>query len=356
MGFRRREMQGPGCCTGKIVAVTLLLITCVALPARSKVVFPSLRTIRESPNDSYVLGQFTLDLGWPYSYTTYSAREEAAVITALERGKAIEITVDLRLWKMPSDKVVGVMCYPLRPGRYTLREYRFMHARRSSPSTYLEKSAEVFLGEPFEVRAGQCVYIGSYQFREKPDERDAFMRQMTRSDPEKAGSVIVMERTDDPAGVLSVLDLTETGLGKALEPRVKRADFIVRELSPALHDAVMRGDVAQVTRLLSEGSDVNVRDRYTGSTPLHRAGLTARKDIMELLLAKGADVNAKNDDGRTPLHVVVLTAQKDLVELLLAKGADVNARDRDGLTPLALVQGGQYWEIAQLLRAHGGKK
>ena len=44
---------------------------------------------------------------------------------------------------------------------------------------------------------------------------------------------------------------------------------------------------------------------------------------------------------------------KEIVEMLIAKGADVNAKDVDGFTPVDLAKG--HPEIADLLRKHGGK-
>lgn len=58
------------------------------------------------------------------------------------------------------------------------------------------------------------------------------------------------------------------------------------------------------------------------------------KDAVELLIAKGADVNAKNKIDRTPLHNAASQGNKDVAELLIAKGVDVNAKvkisDKDG--------------------------
>jgi len=85
-----------------------------------------------------------------------------------------------------------------------------------------------------------------------------------------------------------------------------------------------------------------------GDSPLHLAAQMGHKEIVELLIAKGADVNAKCDVGWTPLH----NAQdKEIVELLIAEGADVNAKTNLEGTPLDQADG----ETADLLRKHGGK-
>jgi ankyrin repeat protein len=70
-------------------------------------------------------------------------------------------------------------------------------------------------------------------------------------------------------------------------------------------------------------------------------------------LDAGADVNAKTRTGRTPLHN---GDTKRIVELLIAKGANVNALilsgSHQGKTPLDTADNK---EIANLLRKHGGK-
>ncbi|NRB28689.1 MAG: ankyrin repeat domain-containing protein, partial [Roseibacillus sp.] len=80
------------------------------------------------------------------------------------------------------------------------------------------------------------------------------------------------------------------------------------------------------------------------------------KEIVELLIAKGADVNAKfEDDGSTPLHLAAWKGHFETAELLIAKGADVNAKDKDGETPLNWAIKNKHTETADLLRKHGGK-
>jgi len=90
-----------------------------------------------------------------------------------------------------------------------------------------------------------------------------------------------------------------------------------------------------------------------GLTPLHTAAGRGHKEIVELLITAGADVNAKGDYGWTPLHKAAAAFEdhKEVVELLIAKGADVNAKDMHGETPLDMT----YGETADLLRKHGGK-
>ncbi|MEE3171543.1 MAG: ankyrin repeat domain-containing protein, partial [Pseudomonadota bacterium] len=55
--------------------------------------------------------------------------------------------------------------------------------------------------------------------------------------------------------------------------------------------------------------------------------------------------------GLTPLHYAAYWGHKEIVELLIAKNADINAKDEDGRTALDWAHG----ETAELLRKHGGK-
>jgi len=89
------------------------------------------------------------------------------------------------------------------------------------------------------------------------------------------------------------------------------------------------------------------------------------KEIVELLIAKGADVNVKFGNGMTPLHYAALRGRKEIAELFIANGADVNAKNDGGKTPLdeaaresprnsPEVKAAKK-ETADLLRKHGGK-
>ena len=64
--------------------------------------------------------------------------------------------------------------------------------------------------------------------------------------------------------------------------------------------------------------------------------------IAELLIEKGADVNAKSNRGYTPLHEASDHGKIEIIDLLIAKGADVNAiivsGRNQGKTPLDLTE------------------
>ena len=127
---------------------------------------------------------------------------------------------------------------------------------------------------------------------------------------------------------------------------------IIAKLSDIdIHEASINGNIEIVKKHLAAGVNVNEKDE-TSWTPLHFA---KTKEVAELLISNGGDVNAKNNIGDTPLHQAVFDGHRDIVELLIANGADVNAKDDHGQTPLDTAIQYKKPETADLLRKHGGK-
>ena len=77
------------------------------------------------------------------------------------------------------------------------------------------------------------------------------------------------------------------------------------------------------------------------------------KDLSktELLLQKGEDVNAANEQGNTPLHYAVATNNADMARLLLKYGADMNAENTKGWSPLKIAQTKNVQEVTEVLIA-----
>ena len=110
--------------------------------------------------------------------------------------------------------------------------------------------------------------------------------------------------------------------------------------------------------LISKGADINAKEdiiylnilmlflingiynkwrklNKKNDTPLHEATENNSKEMLELLISKGADINAKTYDnknlfedpgGKTPLHYAAENNSKEIGELLISKGADINAK------------------------------
>ncbi|SVA60656.1 uncharacterized protein METZ01_LOCUS113510, partial [marine metagenome] len=138
------------------------------------------------------------------------------------------------------------------------------------------------------------------------------------------------------------------------------------------------GNVEGVKNALDGVTNVNIKGKY-GLTPLAQAVKESRKEIAELLIAKGADVNEMDTGERTILHQVLLqfstfgktptSVHVEMIELLIANRANVNAISGygTGQTPLGLLNkfkiNGEFpegtdsnvFKIEKLLRDKGGK-
>ena len=119
-----------------------------------------------------------------------------------------------------------------------------------------------------------------------------------------------------------------------------------------LIDFVRYGSEMAVQILLEKGADVNSRG-YEGNTALHivagfyrYVGLspgarvaTCNVGLVRLLLAKGADIEAKRTkDGYTALMVAAQFGSDKVVRLLLEKGADITAKSFNGWTALKVAR------------------
>lgn len=153
------------------------------------------------------------------------------------------------------------------------------------------------------------------------------------------------------------------------------------------------GLINYVRVFLDQGTDVNAMDQY-GYTPLFTAVLWRQRDVVEMLLdrgarvdskgpsppgwtplmcalslsrlndtglaeellRRGADVNARGDDGETVLTLATKKGQKKVIEELLRRGADVNAKDASGRTALLIAEQNALKEISYLLRKAGATR
>lgn len=114
-----------------------------------------------------------------------------------------------------------------------------------------------------------------------------------------------------------------------------------------------------VKELLVAGAKVNLVAKghpFLNGTPLQVAATKGYQDVVKLLLAAGADVNAK--DGSRPLHLAACKGHVEVAKLLLAAGANINAvtesgRAGGGWTPLSGAVGNNRKEMVKFLLANG---
>ena len=147
----------------------------------------------------------------------------------------------------------------------------------------------------------------------------------------------------------------------------------------ALHLAAQNGHKEVAALLLARGAHSNTGDK-NGYTPLMSAAYNGDKEIVALLLDSGATISAKDvaysaldlavmggankevitllldritaqnsDYCNTLLHMVAYNGHKEVIALLLANGADVNAKDSEGYTGFQIAMREGHKEVSQLL-------
>ena len=117
-----------------------------------------------------------------------------------------------------------------------------------------------------------------------------------------------------------------------------------------LSEATIFGHKDVVELLLAHGADRNPKDK---DFALIKAASYGHKDVAELLLAHGANANAANCEGDTPLHFAAGAGCKAVAELLLAHKAGINTGNYDGKTPLHLAAQAGQKDVAESLLIHG---
>jgi len=132
---------------------------------------------------------------------------------------------------------------------------------------------------------------------------------------------------DEEISSLDYKDIVQRLLVKGAAINAKNSDG-----ETPLLQAVDNGNTEVVELLLAQGADINAKDDL-GRKPQH---LVESISIAKLLLAGGIDVNAATDYKQTLLHVAASRNMTELVKILVKKGADINAKNDDGETPAML--------------------
>ena len=111
--------------------------------------------------------------------------------------------------------------------------------------------------------------------------------------------------------------------------------------------ASLRGNLEAAKLLIAKGAAVN----RSGWTPLHYAASGPSLPLLELLLDRGAVIDAASPSRSTPLMMAAGYGAQEAVELLLGKGADVRARNDKGLSAADFARNAGREKLALRLEA-----
>lgn len=115
----------------------------------------------------------------------------------------------------------------------------------------------------------------------------------------------------------------------------------------ALGMAIINNNFDIVFELLKHEADIEMPTQ--GYTPLMLAGAFDNKEIMELLIKNGANINAKTKDGQTALELAVLDNKKVAIDVLLKHGVNINELISNGNTVLMSAAATDNFELVKYL-------
>ena len=127
-------------------------------------------------------------------------------------------------------------------------------------------------------------------------------------------------------------------LGAAVVPVIGEEQKTLGANDQPIHDAARLGnakDIEKILRVTPAARDVKTG---LGSQPVHFAASNPDPGPLKVLLAAGADANARDADGATPLHLAVYTQNARNTQILLDAGADPKAKTNAGRDVLSMAR------------------
>jgi ankyrin repeat protein len=178
----------------------------------------------------------------------------------------------------------------------------------------------------------------------------------------KSVSGTLLYSRDDPAGELSPIAFeTFKGISEHQLP-VKLVDQPHPDVANPLPDRgtylmvfALRGEDELVEDLLARGADPDTHDA-NGYTALMHAANLGHDGCVRLLLAHGANPNTTENEGSTPLLFAAQHGHTRVVKRLLDAGAAPNARGEGGFTPLGIALRNNRTTTASVLLLAGGRE
>ncbi|KAI1359844.1 ankyrin repeat-containing domain protein [Xylaria arbuscula] len=165
-------------------------------------------------------------------------------------------------------------------------------------------------------------------------------------------AVVALLQSGDTALITALIERGLRNIAHPRDPRVRKGEtplqWAIREKCP---------EILHLLLLDQSAKDINLESREYdgGETLVSWAASYGNRELMQLLLERGANIESTGSNGDTVLLVAVkYNPNKELVQLLLERGANIKSTDRYGDTPLLVAaKHKSYNELVQLLLERG---
>jgi len=184
----------------------------------------------------------------------------------------------------------------------------------------------------------------------------------------KAGADVSLANNYGASPMSLAAEVANTEILKLLLDAGADADSPNADGMTALMAVARTGNIDAAKLLLDHGATIDARESFGGQTALMWAAARRHPPMIELLVERGADIDARSaardyqrhitaegrpksldSGGFTPLLYAARENCMECVDVLLAKGADIDLADPDGVSPLHLAIMNANWDLAKKL-------
>jgi uncharacterized protein len=117
----------------------------------------------------------------------------------------------------------------------------------------------------------------------------------------------------------------------------------------SLFEAIRAGQTSDVRKLIEQNPELANQSDERGFTPLIMAAYMGQKEIAELLLEMGADIDGLDAVGSSALMGVSFKGDIEIASMLIEKGANIHVENQRGETALSFAKNYQQTEIEAML-------
>jgi hypothetical protein len=168
------------------------------------------------------------------------------------------------------------------------------------------------------------------------------------------GAATISTNLPDPVRYGAVLELGDVAQVRAWLDAGLDPNFVADRIGTGLMVAAWTGNIPLMELLVARGADIQ-RVNGFGETALLHAAWRGQTEAVKWLLVRGAKVNREGSEW-SALHYAAFAGHGEATQLLLERGADINARSPNGSTPLMMAIHEGHDEMATYLIQRGADR